>query len=223
MYLLGFAIGWWLLTNLSKYRGLRLSREQRWVVLTWVMAGVIVGGRLGYALLYEPFYFLSNPEQIFSLSGGGMAWHGGLIGVVAAVWLVTRYEKIAALGLADVLVVPAALGLALGRVGNFLNEELYVTTTGVLLVVGINLLIAMVCYWQLRFSSWKEVGSTSAMFLILYGIGRFISEYLREPEWLLVDVGLVELTRGQIYTLVVFGLGLILLYSVRSGNIGQKI
>ncbi len=193
--------------------------------------GVIVGGRLGYVLFYEPTYFISQPLQIFALWQGGMSFHGGFLGVLIVLILWSRKHHVPFMALADIVVVPVAIGLALGRVGNFINQELYGTATTLpwgmyfpgaatiaesslrhptqLYAVGKDLLIAGICFWYLRLTK-KNVrrhGCTAAAFLILYGVGRFLLEYLREQQYPLTDIAGIALTRGQLLTLPLLLLG----------------
>ena len=91
LYVVAFAVAGWLWPYVQGYRGLRLTRGQVVELVTWVAAGVVVGGRLGYVFLYAPLYYLANPEEIFLLSRGGMSSHGGFIGVAVAVWIVSKW------------------------------------------------------------------------------------------------------------------------------------
>ena len=106
----------------------------------------------------------------------------------------------------DVVVIPAALGIALGRIGNVINGELYLTPRAQLVALGAPLVIGAICYWHLRHE--HRPGKTAGLFLLLWSLARFGEEYLRAPEWPLV-AGF--LTRGQVYTLPLFLLGLYLL------------
>ena len=158
-----------------------------------------------------------------------MSFHGGLLGVIAVLWLWSRQRKISFLLLSDIIVVPVAIGLALGRLGNFINQELYGTVTTLpwgmlfpgaeglrhpiqLYAVGKDLLIALVCYLHLRFTvkNPRKVGCTGAAFLVLYGIGRFFMEFIREQQYPLTDIGVMELTRGQLLTIPVFFTGILI-------------
>ena len=241
LYIAGFALAWWLLPKLQKYRGLALTRDQWLELITWCALGVIAGGRLGYVLFYEPAFFLSNPGQMIAIWDGGMSSHGGFIGVAIALGLVARHFKIELLALLDVIVVPVALGLALGRVGNFINQELYLSTAAHLAAIGKNLLISALCFLSLK-SGWHRgvrpeilrnsegphakhggsgtvakssgespvtgpaPGQTLALFLILYAILRFLTEYWRVQEF----SGAFGLTRGQLLTLPVLLAGVML-------------
>lgn len=229
LYVLAFWLTWSLLPRLQKYRGLSLSREQWTYIAAWGAAGVIVGGRLGYALLYEPAYFASHPFDLFVLRGGGMSSHGGFIGVWLALWYAGRQLRVPLLALTDIIVIPAAIGLALGRLGNFVNQELYGTPTALpwgvsipavegrrhptqLYAMAKNCLIALVCWPQLRKAAHRPLaGSTTALFLIMYSVLRFSVEFVRVQEWPLV----FGLTRGQLYTIPLFIVGFLLWVKIR--------
>jgi phosphatidylglycerol---prolipoprotein diacylglyceryl transferase len=226
LYVVAFALAWRLLPRLQRYRSLTLDDDAWLAVLTAGMAGVLAGGRLGYALFYEPNYFLAQPLRLLFLWDGGMSSHGGVIGVALALWLVSRRLKIDLLALADVAIVPAALGLALGRFGNFINQELYVSTAAHLAAIAKDLLIAGAAFWQLRFSALRQAGQppavgraspaggTVALFLVMYGILRFLTEYVRVPA-LAPTMGL---TRGQWLTLPVLAAGVLLMVWLRSSK-----
>lgn len=227
LYLAGFLIAAMLLPKFQRYRALDLPRDAWMSLLSWSVIGVIAGGRLGYAIFYESRYFLDAPTQIFAVWQGGMSFHGGFLGVLAAMLFWSRRNRISLLALADMVVVPVAIGLALGRLGNFINQELYGTVTTLpwgmsfpgaeglrhpiqLYAVGKDLLIAGICFWHLSFTRQKarRTGSTGAAFLILYGVARFLLEYIREPTSSLTFIGPVTMTRGQVLTLPVFFMGL---------------
>lgn len=203
LYLAAFGVAWYLLPKLQKYRGLKLSQEEWLYVLAWSMAGVLLGGRLGFVLFYEPGYFLGHPKEILALWQGGMSWHGGLIGVGLALWRVSRVLKIDFWRLADVVVVPAALGLAVGRLGNVINGELFTGPLAQFLAVAVNVAIAGVLYGVLVKRREMRAGGVLALWLILAGAARFGMEYLREQHYEL----LFGLTRGQMLAVIVFLLG----------------
>lgn len=222
MYLLAFLIAWYFLPRLQKFRGLSLSEEEWSGILSWSIVGVIVGGRLGYALFYEPAFFLKNPLEIFAVWHGGMSSHGGFVGVTLALWYSLRHRKDEMLRIADIVVVPVAIGLALGRVGNYINQELYgrVTTMpwcmnipGVdgcrhpaqLYAVAKDLTIAGACFYVLSRVTAKP-GRVTALFLMMYSALRFLIEYFREPDHSLISF----LTRGQFYSLPIFIAGVAL-------------
>lgn len=202
LYLAAFWLVWWFLPRLQKYRGLKLLRDEWLFVLTLGLAGVLVGGRLGFVVFYELEYFLAHAVEIFSLRQGGMSIHGGIVGVGAALWLASRKLKVDYWKLVDVVVAPAALGIAVGRIGNVVNQELFATSLAQLLGVGVNVAVAYVLFWYLRRSA--RSGAVTALFLILYGVVRFGMEYLREQDYALF----LGLPKGQVLAVVVFLVGM---------------
>ncbi|MEI8230558.1 MAG: prolipoprotein diacylglyceryl transferase [Candidatus Peregrinibacteria bacterium] len=227
LYVFAFLIAWALLPMLQKYRHLSLSNDDWSFILSGAVIGVLAGGRLGYVLFYAPEYFFMHPFQIFAVWNGGMSSHGGFIGVGIALLVVSRMKRIPLLTLLDVIVVPAAIGLACGRVGNFINQELYGIPTSLpwgIAIPGIeglrhptqiyavikDLFIAGVCFLHLRRSRDTSPGGTFALFLILYGALRFLMEYLRVQDYSGITLGVVTLTRGQLLTipLIIVGMGI---------------
>lgn len=199
----------------------------------WVTAGVIVGGRLGSVLLYNLEYYVQRPLEIFMLNQGGMSFHGGLAGVVLATVLCAWKNKISMLALGDIAACAAPIGIFLVRVANFINGELWGRVTeapwgvifpgagpearhpsqlyeaaleGALLFVVLNLLIR---------NTWvrARAGLLSGLFLVGYGVIRFLIEYTREPDADLI----LGLTRGQFYSLPMLVLGLVFVWRSLSG------
>lgn len=224
LYLFAFWLAYFLLPRLAHWRKLELSKDDWASILAWAVVGVIVGGRLGYAVLYEPVYFFQHPLDVLKVWEGGMSSHGGFVGVIAALSYVVWQKDLPLRAFADVVVVPAALGLALGRFGNFINQELYGTVstlpwaiefTGVegarhpLQIYGViqNILIAAACYWSLRKKP-IHPGRTFALFLILYSVSRFLLEFIRAQQHTVFEFGMFTLTRGQLYTLPLLAFGL---------------
>lgn len=225
LYLAAFAIAWYLLPQLQSFRSLQLAKDDWSQLLTAAVIGVIAGGRLGFVLFYEPAYYLQHPLEIFAVWQGGMSSHGGFIGVTVALLWVLRDRRHLLLSIADVAVVPIALGLACGRIGNFINQELYGTVTMLpwaitvpgedglrhptqLYAVAKDLFIAGACFFYLKKTT--VPGRTLALFLMLYGVLRFIVEFFREQHGQLVEIGVFQLSPGQILTLPVFVAGLLL-------------
>lgn len=236
MYLLGFLLGMWLLPRLMRCRGLSLSAEQRDKLVFNVFLGVLLGGRLGYVLFYGGSEYFAQPLKILAVWEGGMSSHGGFIGVTIALLIFAWKERVKLLPLADVLVVPVALGLALGRIGNLINGELYGTIT--LLPWGMHfpgveglrhptqiyaalkdVLIAFACFLHLRRTtgSQRAHGMTAALFLILYALLRFLVEYVRDQSFVSTYVTSgVRLSEGQLLTIPIFIVGVMLLLFVWS-------
>src|SRR5882672_1076829 len=125
MYVFGFVGGYFLVRWLAKKRRVYLPKDVLQELVSYLVVGVILGGRLGYVLFYNlPFYFV-NPLQIFAVWHGGMSFHGGLIGASLMGWWFTRKRGLAFYPLADLCVVAVPIGLGLGRIGNFINGELF--------------------------------------------------------------------------------------------------
>jgi len=227
LYIVAFLIAFLLLPRLQGERGLALLRDDWSAVLTSGILGVLIGGRLGYVLFYHPVYFALHPLEIAFVWKGGMSSHGGFLGVGIAFLLAARKHRIPFLALLDLAVIPGAIGLALGRVGNFINLELYgtvttlpwgITISGVeglrhpvqLYAVAKDLLIAVICLWHLRRTRNLRPGGTFAVFLMLYGFLRFLVEFVREPDSPLLSFSSFTLTCGQLYTLPFMLIGMIL-------------
>ena len=218
MYFAAFIIAWFLLPHLQKLRKLSLTPDQWSSLISAAVIGVIVGGRLGYVLFYGPVYYAQHPLEIFAIWNGGMASHGGFIGVMIALLIVLRGHKVdEILRIGDVIVIPVAIGLGLGRIGNFINQELYGTVTtlpwGVMFdgVVGkrhpiqfydftLMMMIALSCFFVLRSPSFQKPGRVGTLFLILYSIVRFLIEFIREQN----GVFFWGLSEGQWLTIPLF-------------------
>lgn len=130
-YIAGFLLGWWLIARLLRRPTLwpnntaPLTSEQLEAFLTWAIIGVIIGGRVGYVLFYEPQIYATDPLAALRLWEGGMAFHGGFLGVAVAAWMFARKHGIAVAPFAGALALVAPIGLGLGRVANFINAELW--------------------------------------------------------------------------------------------------
>lgn len=226
MYILAFVLAIVLLPILQRSRGLNLNRDQWMELVSWAIVGVLLGGRLGFVLFYEPAFFLAHPLKIFAVWEGGMSSHGGFIGLTLALFFAVRHRSMDPWKIADLVTVPGGIGLALGRIGNFINQELYGTATtlpwgmsfpGVsglrhpvqLYEVAADLTIALVCFLSLRHA--KADGRTLALFLLLYGIARFLLEFVREQQYPIF----LMLTRGQWLTIPLFLVGVFLWWFVR--------
>lgn len=196
LYVVAFWQTWYFLPRLQKYRALTLARDQWTYILSWAAVGVIAGGRLGYILFYHPYHYWQHPLEIFYLWQGGMSSHGGFIGVGVAVWLACRKLKIDWLAVLDVATVPAAIGLTLGRIGNFINQELY---TNHIYPIGKDFFITLICLYSLRKN--RHPGRVTAIFLTSYSVLRVATEYFRD------DYLGVGITAGQILTLPLLAAG----------------
>ncbi len=231
MYALGFLLGIWMLPRLLKIAKLSLTAQDRETLVMWVFFGVLLGGRLGFVLFYGGSYFLDHPLKILAVWEGGMSSHGGFIGVCLALFLFTSRKHIDFFRLADVLVIPIAIGLALGRLGNLINGELYGTVTSLpwgihfpnveglrhptqIYAILKDLFIASVCYLHLVRNADRHVppGRTGAWFLVLYGFLRFVVEIFRDQPYGYTGILGLSISRGQLLTIPIFlvGIGVLL-------------
>jgi phosphatidylglycerol---prolipoprotein diacylglyceryl transferase len=231
MYLVGFLIFSWLgrLRARQSWRG--ISAQDVDDLLFWGVFGVILGGRLGYVLLYKPGDYFRDPLEIVKLWHGGMASHGGIIGVIIVMWLFARSRGKPFLQVADFVVPMLPLALAAGRLGNFINGELWGRPAdpnvwpwamvfpqahdniprhpSQLYQLALEGLLLFAILWI--YSRRPRVrGTVSSLFLIGYGTLRFIAEFAREPDEFL---GLLRwnLSMGQWLSLPMIVIGLVLM------------
>ncbi|WP_297773682.1 prolipoprotein diacylglyceryl transferase [uncultured Roseovarius sp.] len=223
-YIAGIVIGWRLVVASVRRPDLWPDRtapmDPRAVedLLTWVILGVILGGRLGYVLFYQPGYYIANPGEILAVWQGGMAFHGGLLGVVVAVLVFSMRRGIRWLSVADALCMVTPVGLLLGRIANFINAELWGRPTdlpwGVIFpgraaqdcaeVVGLcarhpsqlyeaaleGLLLGAVLLWLgWRRGALRAPGTLTGVFFAGYGAARFLVEFVRQPDAQFVSPG----------------------------------
>ncbi len=228
MYLLGFICGWFMLPHLAKLRSIPMTRDRIDTIVFYVALGVIFGGRLGYVLFWEPKRFLADPLDIFRVWEGGMSSHGGFLAVLLLIIYFCHRSKINFWALADVIVVPIALGLMFGRFGNFINQELYGTVTTLpwgMQFDGVEGLrhptqfyamikdatIALVCFLYLKATPHAKPGRSMALFFMLYGVFRFIVEYFRDQTGYPMHYwGSITLTQGQMLTIPIVLIGVFL-------------
>ena len=224
MYLAGFAAGWALGLRRIDRGVAPVTRKQFDDLLFLAVLGVILGGRLGYVLFYKPGYYAAHPLEMLALWQGGMSFHGGLIGVMAAMLFAARRHAIAYLRLMDFVAPLCPLGIGAGRLGNFINGELWGRVTDVpwgmqfrgagdaprhpsqLYEFALEGLILFVLLWWFS-SRPRPAGQVSGLFLIGYGTLRFIAEFAREPDAFLGLLAL-GLTMGQWLCLPMIALGI---------------
>jgi phosphatidylglycerol:prolipoprotein diacylglycerol transferase len=259
-YIVGIVLGWRLAVMAVRRGHLWRSGEAplgpREIedLLTWVILGVILGGRLGFVLFYQPGYYLQNPLEIVKVWQGGMAFHGGLLGVMVACFGFAWSRGIKFLSLADLLCMAAPVGLLLGRIANFINAELWGRPTdapwGVIFPTAAaqdcpgvegpcarhpsqlyeagleGLLLGAVIIWLVwRHRALWRPGLVSGVFFISYGLSRFVVEFFRQadaqfitpanPMGYVVHLGDWGLSMGQLLSLPMVALGLILLLIAR--------
>jgi len=223
-YIAGLLGGWWIIRRAIGCPTLwpagtaPMTSDQVERLLTWVILGVVLGGRLGFVLFYEPGYYLANPSQILQVWQGGMSFHGGFLGVVAAVWIFSQREGAPKLSVADMMALGVPPGLFFGRIANFINAELWGRPTDLpwgvafpgeaaqtcegiagicarhpsqiyeALLEGV-LLFALIWLLILRRHWLKWPGAICGVFVAGYGISRFLVEFVRQPDAQFVTAG----------------------------------
>lgn len=235
-YLTGFIGGWAYLKNLIAFKKLPITFEQLDDFLTYAIAGVLLGGRLGYVLFYDLGYYLDYPLHVFYLWMGGMSFHGGLAGIIIAVFVFARRKKLDPFFVADLIAAAGPIGLFFGRITNFVNGELWGRVTTVpwamifphaptyeprhpsqLYEAGLEGLVLFTILWYMayRTEALKHPGRLGGVFLIGYAVCRFLVEFVREPD---TQLGFLYAgaTMGQLLCLPMLALGVwVLLRSFR--------
>ncbi|MBR2033280.1 MAG: prolipoprotein diacylglyceryl transferase [Alphaproteobacteria bacterium] len=229
-YLLGIVIGWWLINRNVKVNNLGLSKPNVEDFVFYLIVGIILGGRLGYAVFYGGAEMWLKPWRLFELWKGGMSFHGGMVGVIVATYLFSKKIKYSFLGLTDLVVLYAPIGIFLGRIANFINDELWGRVTDVAWAVrfpsggylprhpsqlyeacleGLLMFVILNCLWMLP-KLRERKGVVSAMFVVLYGCFRIIVEQFREPD---AQLGFFfgGVTMGQMLSLPLVLVGAIVL------------
>jgi phosphatidylglycerol---prolipoprotein diacylglyceryl transferase len=228
-YIFGLVLGWQYLRWLVRRPGWRLTPLAIDDLLLYVTLGVVLGGRLGYVLFYRPEFYLSNPLEALAVWQGGMSFHGGLLGVVAASILFARRRRLPVLEVGDAIACATPIGLFLGRLANFINGELWGRPSDVpwamvfpsggpqprhpsqLYEAGLEgvLLFLIMTWLALRPRTPGSEGRLTGVFLIGYGIARSIAELFREPD---AHLGFLlgGLTMGQLLSLPMVVIGILL-------------
>ena len=232
-YITGLVVGWRMVRRLAKLRPVVATPLQVDDFLTWATLGVVLGGRLGYVLFYQPSTYLAHPAMILAVWEGGMSFHGGMLGVAIAVSIFCWRNAIPLLGFADRIAVVAPIGLGLGRIANFINGELWgraapewlpwamiFPRAGMeprhpsqlyqALMEGLILFVVMFVLSR-RESVRARFGLLTGVFLCGYGVARIIGEFFREPDAFLGFLAFGA-TMGQILSIpmVLAGVWLIL-------------
>jgi phosphatidylglycerol---prolipoprotein diacylglyceryl transferase len=234
MYVFGFLSAWWLTRRQLVERGAWgtvISAEQFEGLFTWLILGVVLGGRIAYVLFYNLDFYLTHPLHVFYVWQGGMSFHGGLVGPLVAGWLYCKKHKLPFLFLADRLFTVAPIGLALGRLGNFINGELWGRVTDVpwgmvfpgagplprhpsqlyeLALEGIALFLIL---WFTRKKDWPD-GMRVAVFLVGYAVARIFCENFRQPD---PQLGFLfgPITMGMLLSSIMLVVGLIWMVILR--------
>lgn len=228
-YVLGI-LGAWMIAA-RKIEGTGITKEQLDNAITIGIIGIIIGGRLGFVLLYEPWMIINEPLRVFDTRGGGMAFHGGLLGVVLFVGYYLLKNRISILGMADAISIGAPVGMFFGRIANFINQEhigkisspdnpfamvFPITRDNIprhpsqlyeAFLEGLLLLVVMLLVdYMFPLLRKRYPGFMFGLFLLFSGISRIISEIFRTPDGMFMGISL-----GQLYSLPIVIVGMILI------------
>ena len=233
-YIFGILIGWLYCKKiLIKDKNISKLFDD---LISYLIIGIILGGRLGYVIFYNLEYFLSNPIEILMIWHGGMSFHGGLLGVIASTIIYAKKHNVNKFIFLDLIAGSAPIGIFLGRIANFLNSELYGRETDILWSVIFTkidnitrhpsqmyeaLLEGVILFFILFFFIKKNYllkpGLISSLFLIFYSLFRFLVEFFRVPD---EQVGFIylNLTIGQIISLIFLSFGFYLFFIKKNEN-----
>jgi len=227
-YIIGIILGW-------AYCKKKLIKDHYILGLfddfiTYLIIGLILGGRIGYVLFYSPKYYLENPFEILMVWNGGMSFHGGLIGVIFATQLFSRKHSVNQFILLDLVALSAPIGIFFGRIANFINSELIGRATDVpwsvqfVLIDNIKrhpsqlyeaffegIILFLLLGFFFRKNYLQSAGKISFLFLIFYSLFRFFTEFFRTPD---PQIGylVLNLTLGQLMSVLFFIVGILLFY-----------
>jgi phosphatidylglycerol:prolipoprotein diacylglycerol transferase len=232
MYALSFIFAYWLIPVIAIRKRVKVTADDVSDLLFNAAIGVILGGRLGYVLFYNPVFYFTHPSRIFSVWEGGMSFHGGLIGVLIAGTLFCRKKKILFYQWADISVMSVAVGLGLGRIGNFINGELFGRATDVpwcmvfpeggaacrhpsqLYQAALEGGAIFLILWVL---SKKDLAPGSLFWTLIgsYGLFRFLVEFVREPD---AHIGFIfqYFSMGQLLSLPMLVIGITMLWAINN-------
>lgn len=201
-YSVSLFLGWWYCEWIKKtYKYTHIPANTFEQLISWVVLAIILGGRLGYVLFYQFDHYLQHPLEIFTIWEGGMAFHGALAACIIAVYAYTKKHKIPFFQLTDVLTTAAPIGLFFGRLANFVNDELYGRVSLVPWAIKFpnggflprhpsqlyeafteGILLFSILHFLMRQPKFRQnAGTVSSVFLMGYGLARFIIEFFREP------------------------------------------
>ena len=225
-YIAGILLGWRYIIILAAKAENGVERVHVDDFIIWATLGIILGGRLGYVVFYNPGYFAENPMLIFAMWEGGMSFHGGLIGVITVTWLFVRKRGLNFLALGDMVCAAAPIGLFFGRIANFINGELFGRASDVpwamvfprgghaprhpsqIYEAGLEglLLFSVLAVLIYRFKALDRPGMLIGTFMMGYGFSRYLVEFVREPD---VHLGTLYgiATMGQLLSLPLILIG----------------
>ena len=238
-YIFGIFLGWWLgkkiIVHILATTRLKFSLNDFDDLITYLIIAIIIGGRLGYIILYNFNYYLTNPLEIIKVWHGGMSFHGALIGIIVGTYLFSNKKNIPTFFMLDIVACVSPIGIFLGRIANFINGELIGKATNVpwsVIFPAVDmmprhpsqlyeaLLEGLILFLLLNILIFKKryvMGLSSCFFLIFYGIFRIFSEIFREPD---IQIGYVFnlLSMGTILSFLMIVIGLIILKILKEKN-----
>jgi len=238
MYLFGFSAAW-MLGNWRAIHSDSWNRDQVGDLILFGALGAVLGGRAGYILFYKLGDYLAQPLDIFRVWEGGMSFHGGMLGVFVAIWLFGRKTKRSFFQVSDFVAPLVPIGLFFGRVGNFINQELWGRVTDLpwgmvfplagsdprhpsqLYEAMLEGLVLFAILWAYSAKP-RPVARVSGLFLILYGVFRFLVEFTREPDDYLGFVAMDWMSMGQVLSLPMVVAGMIIMYLAGSQRFGYQ-
>ena len=235
-YALGFVIAYFLIYHLAKRKELSITKDDVADLLLYEVIGIVLSARLIYVFVYNPLFYLQNPFEIIAIWRGGLSFHGGLLGAIVAGYLFCKKKKIEFYDLADIAVIPVALALTLGRLGNFMNAELYGRITNIQwcidysknqfienlpsgcrhpsqIYASIKNLTIFAILWFIKDKKLPK-GFMFWSFVTLYGLFRTIVEFFRAPD---EQIGFIfnYFTMGQLLSFPLFLIGLYMLFRLK--------
>ena len=199
-------------------------------LINYLIIGIIVGGRLGYIVIYNLDYYLANISEILMIWKGGMSFHGGLVGIVVSTFIFSKKNNVNAFIFLDLIAIVAPIGIFLGRISNFINSELYGKESDIFWSVKFlavdeiyrhpsqiyeaifeGIVLFLILNYLYRKKVFINPGVISSIFLILYSVFRIIIEYFREPD---IQLGylIFNLTMGQIVSIIFLIFGIYLFF-----------
>ena len=236
-YLSGIILGWLYLKSkfvsscIGDSKSIILSLSD---LIPWIVFGILLGGRVGYVLIYNPIYFIENPIEIFKVWNGGMSFHGGLLGIIIAIYFFSKKNSKSFLSFMDLIAISAPIGIFFGRLSNFINTELIGTYSDLpwsviypndsvsrhpsqiyeALLEGL-ILFLILAYLSKRNKILHDKGMASAIFLIIYGTFRIFLELFRLPDQHIGYILANKLTMGMIVSIPMILVGLILYKNIK--------
>ncbi len=231
MYLLGFVAFWWLGSLRARKENSFIKPEQVGDLLFNAVIGVVLGGRIGSVFFYNFNKFIEDPLYLVRIWEGGMSFHGGLVGVIVALWLYQRKHGWGFLKLCDFVAPLVPLGLGFGRIGNFINGELWGRPTDLpwgivfhnsnvdqlarhpsqLYQAALEGAVLFAILWIFS-TKLRPTGAIAALFVLLYGAFRFLIEFVCEPDRHIGFIAFDWMTTGQLLTLPMIGIGVLVLW-----------